>query len=99
MYTEYYGKEKTILGLFDVDERLNHNSWTIRGTHITNFSKENVLKYKYTIDEFKKIDPEIVLVISGFSYNNTGKAIDGYSLHRIGECRDLSVFWRIYERA
>jgi hypothetical protein len=90
-------EERIKVGMYDSNENINHNSWTIGGTHITNFGIDQLMKYKNTIDDYKKIKPEENLVISGFAYNCDGNPISSYSLHCIGEFGSLDEFWRIFK--
>lgn len=89
--------ERTIIGMFDSNEELNHNSWTIGGTHITNFDIRRLNVYKKTLEDYKKIKPKEKLIISGFAYDCNGMAIEGYSLHCIGSFGDLADFWEIFK--
>lgn len=90
-------EERVIIGMYDSNKEINHNSWTIGGTHITNFSARQLMKYAKTIEDYKKIRPEENLVISGFAYDMDGIATTGHSLHCIGNFGDLSEFWEIFK--
>jgi hypothetical protein len=82
---------------FDTDKRLNHNSWTEGGTHITNFDMESLANCVMAIQIYERnCNPSHQLVISGFAYANNGEPISGYSLHQLENKGDLSRFWDIY---
>lgn len=83
--------------MFDTNKELNHNSWTIGGTLITNFSDNELLRYSKAIQEYEK-DHTHNFVISAFAYDSYGIFLVNHnSLHWGGEMEDLSRFWKIYD--
>lgn len=85
--------EDRIEGLYDPDERLDHNSHLIDGTHITNFSSDRFEKYRLALEKYN--DPN--LVISNYAYSSDGTFLEGMrSLHHMVK-GDLSDFWRVFD--
>lgn len=88
--------------MFDTNKKLSHKSWTENGTHVTNFSSKELLRYGKAIEIYEKQKPKHGLIISAFAwgFNDTVHLENYCSLHHIiteESHFDLSDFWRIYD--
>lgn len=83
--------------LNDIDSRLIHKNWTEGGTLLTNFSINQLSKYRSTVLTYFQKTGNCHLVISVFAYYpQSGKLLNGCSLHTLDRTIDLSDFWEIF---
>lgn len=86
----------------DLKENINgfdiiHKSWTDGGTLITNLNPQSYIVCEKSIEEYSKIKPNDVLVLSKKSFDSYGYEFEyGGSLHHLYNS-DLSLFWRIFD--
>lgn len=87
--------------MFDTNKKLSHKSWTENGTHVTNFSSKELLRYGKAIKIYEKENPNHGLIISAFAwgFNNTINLENYCSLHdtKSDEHISLDSFWNIYD--
>lgn len=87
--------------MFDTNKNLSHKSWINGGTHITNFSSNELMRYGKSIEIYEKNNPNHGLVISAFAYKADNKTHIEWccSLHNTDKNRDLGLddFWKIYD--
>jgi hypothetical protein len=87
--------------MFDTNKKLSHKSWTVGGTHITNFSSNELGRYAKTFELYEKENPKHSLVISAFAYTNDDKTLikDYCSLHitKSNKGFELDGFWKVYD--
>lgn len=88
--------------MFDTNKNLFHKSWINNGTHVTNFSSKDLLRYGKAIEIYEQERPSHGLVISAFAwgFNNTVFLENHCSLHHTNKDEysfGLSDFWQIYD--
>jgi len=87
--------------MLDTNKKLSHKSWTDGGTHVTNFSSKELLRYGKSIEIYEKKNPKHGLIISAFAwgFNNTVRLENCCSLHYTKSNKHISLdsFWNIYD--
>lgn len=87
--------------MLDTNKKLSHKSWTEGGTHVTNFSRKELIRYAKSIQLHEKENPNHGLIISAFAYKADNKTFieDCCSLHdtKSDEHISLDSFWNIYD--